>query len=83
MLELNQDEKRVLEKITNQLRTCGLFNGIYDAKNGGEQFMYGIEIVMENLAANISDEYFEEFCDTFTMNMLKSLGKALDKEETL
>lgn len=83
MLELNQDERRVLEKITNQLRTCDLFNGIYDAKNGGEQFMYGIEIVMENLAANISDEYFEEFCDTFTMNMLKSLKKALDKKETL
>ena len=83
MLELNQDEKRVLEKITNQLRTCDLFNGIYDAKNGDEQFMYGIEIVMEYLAVSISDEYFEEFCDTFALNMLKSLGKALDKEETL
>jgi hypothetical protein len=83
MLELNQDEKRVLEKITNQLRTCDLFNGIYDAKNGDEQFMYGIELVMEYLAAHISDEYQAEFCDTFSLNMLKSLGKALDKKETL
>jgi hypothetical protein len=80
MLELNQDEKRVLEKITNQLRTCDLFNGIYDAKNGDEQFMYGIEIIMEYLAVNISDEYFVEFCDTFAKNMLKSLEKTLDKE---
>ena len=80
MLELNQDEKRVLEKITNQLRTCDLFNGIYDAKNGDEQFMYGIEIIMEYLAVNISDEYFAEFCDTFAKNMLKSLEKTLDKE---
>ena len=80
MLELNQDEKRVLEKITNQLRTCDLFNGIYDAKNGDEQFMYGIEVIMEYLAVNISDEYFTEFCDTFAKNMLKSLEKTLDKE---
>ena len=80
MLELNQDEKRVLEKITNQLRTCDLFNGIYDAKNGDVQFMYGIEIIMETLAVNISDDYFAEFCDTFAENMLKSLEKALDKE---
>ena len=83
LLELNQDEKRVLEKITNQLRTCNRFNGIYDAKNGNEHFMYGIETVVEYLAINISDEYYEEFCDTFTKNMLKSLGKALDKKEIL
>ena len=80
MLELNQDEKRVLEKITNQLRNCNLFNGIYDAKNGNEDFMYGIELVMEYLAAHISDEYQAEFCDTFAKNIEKSLEKALDKK---
>ena len=80
MLELNQDEKRVLEKIMNQFRNCDLFNGIYDAKNDDVQFMYGIEFIMETLAVNISNEYFAEFSDTFAENMLKSLEKALDKE---
>lgn len=75
MLELNQEEKKVIEKVVDGMTECGLFCGRYDAKNGNEHFMYGVSTVMEYLAYLVSDEYGDEFSDTFTKNMIKSEKK--------
>ena len=72
MKELNTNEKEVLKGIIEEMRECKMFNGIYNAKNGSAQFMYGIEAVMECLAYMVSDEYGDSFSDTFTKNLIFS-----------
>lgn len=49
-----------------------LFKGIYDARNGKEEFMYGISTVMEYIAyeADSSEELYNKFSDSFINNMI-------------
>lgn len=75
MVELNQEEKKVVQKVVDGMAECGLFYGRYDAKNGNEHFMYGISTVMEYLAYLVGDDYGAEFEDTFLKNMIKSENK--------
>ena len=51
-----------------------LFKGIYDAKNGSEKYMYGINTVMEHIAykADPTEETYNSFSDMFMRNMIKS-----------
>lgn len=72
MIELNQEEKKVVQKVVDGMAECGLFYGRYDAKNGSAEFMYGISTVMEYLAYLVGDDYGAEFEDTFLKNMIKS-----------
>ena len=72
MRELNTNEKEVLKGIIEEMREIGMFEGRYDAKNGKEDFMYGIEAVMECLAYMVSDEYGDSFSDTFVKNLIAS-----------
>lgn len=55
---------------------CGLFVGRYDAKNGKEDFMQGVAMVMEYIAYKVSDSVGDTFSDLFTKNMIKSEEKA-------
>ena len=66
--------KIVLEDLTKC--GCGLFVGQYDAKNGSEQFMYGISTVMEHIAYKAGKREYDEFINTFFENMEKSVDKA-------
>lgn len=77
MIVLNQEEKKVIEKVVDGMTECGLFCGKYDAKNGSAEFMHGISTVMEYLAYLVGDEYYTEFQDTFLENMIKSEKKVL------
>lgn len=72
MRKLNTNEKEILKGIIEEMRECNMFNGIYNAKNGKEDFMYGIETVMECLAYMVSDEYGDSFSDTFVKNLIAS-----------
>lgn len=75
MRELNTNEKEMLKGIIEEMRECNMFNGIYNAKNGSVQFMYGISTVMECLAYRVSDEYGDSFSDTFVNNLIASEQK--------
>lgn len=75
MRELNTNEKEILKGIIEEMRECNMFNGIYNAKNGSTQFMYGISTVMECLAYRVSDEYGDSFSDTFVNNLIASEQK--------
>lgn len=66
--------KIVLEDLTKC--GCGLFVGQYDAKNGSEQFMYGISTIMEHIAYKAGKREYDEFINTFFENMEKSIDKA-------
>lgn len=59
---------------------CGLLVGKYDAKNGDEKFMHGIDVVMEWIAYRASEKQGEEFSAMFFDNMIESQEKASDKE---
>lgn len=54
---------------------CGLLVGKYDAKNGDEKFMYGIDVVMEWIAYRVSEKQGEEFSAMFFDNMIESQEK--------
>lgn len=75
-MTLKQEEKKVVEKIVNEMTENGLFSGRYDAKNGSTEFMHGIAIVMEYLAYLVSDEYGAKISNTFIKNMIKSKIKS-------
>lgn len=59
---------------------CGLLVGKYDAKNGDEKFMYGIDVVMEWIAYRASEKQGEEFSAMFFDNIIESQEKVSDKE---
>lgn len=54
---------------------CGLLVGKYDAKNGDEKFMYGIDVVMEWIAYRVSEKQGDEFSAMFFDNMIESQEK--------
>lgn len=58
---------------------CGLMVGEYDAKNGSEQFMFGISTVMEWIAYRVSEADGDAFSEMFTKNLVESEKKALTK----
>lgn len=68
-------EKEMIKNLLTEMSECPLFIGKYDAKNGNEDFMYGIQTVMEFLAFSISDEFGEKFSKKFTHNMVDSKKK--------
>ena len=57
-------------------RGVSMFVGTYDAKNGSEQFMYGVSTVMDWIAYNVNTETGDHFSDLFTKNMIISEQKA-------
>lgn len=54
---------------------CGLLVGKYDAKNGDEKLMHGIDVVMEWIAYRASEKQGEEFSAMFFDNMIESQEK--------
>jgi uncharacterized phage-like protein YoqJ len=68
-----------------------MFRGTYDARNGSEQYMYGIDLVIGYIAGKVSDERGDEVENMFIHNMTESEKKygvgvyapgADDKEDT-
>lgn len=76
MRELNTNEKEMLKGIIEEMREIGMFEGKYNAKSEKKDFMYGISTVMECLAYRISEEYGNDFSDTFVQNLIISEQKA-------
>lgn len=59
--------------VFNDLCQCPMFQGKYDAINGNEHYMSGIETVMEVIATRGYNEGFaERFAEVFTLNMERS-----------
>lgn len=55
---------------------CGLLVGRYDAKNGNEKYMFGVDTVMEWIAYKVSEAQGDDFSELFTKNMVESQKKA-------
>lgn len=54
---------------------CGLLVGKYDAKNGNEKYMFGVDTVMEWIAYKVSEAQGDDFSELFTKNMVESQKK--------
>ena len=79
MRGIKMDKTEAFKIVLEELRKCPLFCGTYDARYGHEDFMYGIQTVMEAIAARTddeSDENYFQFSDEFLTNMIKSEKKA-------
>ena len=64
------EKKEAFTIVLKELIHCPMFCGHYDAKNGNEQFMYGIATVMERIAHEAGGETFGNiFADYFDSNM--------------
>lgn len=65
--------RRAYRLVLNDLSELRLLTGVYDAKNGSDTFMYGVQTVMETIAFEAQDFDFE---DMFIQNMAESKKKA-------
>lgn len=54
---------------------CGLLVGRYDAKNGNEKYMFGVDTVMEWIAYKVSEAQGDDFSELFMKNMVESQKK--------
>jgi len=68
------DKEEAFKTVLEELKKIRLFTGLYDARKGNDQFMYGVQMVMEHIAY-MAGEY-EGFDDMFTKNLFKSMDKA-------
>lgn len=66
------DKSEAYKIVFDDLKKCDLLMGLYDARNGSENFMHGIWTVMEMIAYEVSDDMCNEFDITFARNMTKS-----------
>ena len=66
--------------VLKDLTKNNMFNGSYDARNGNASFMYGMALVMEQIAYNVSTKTGDEFALNFADNMIFSEVKAKRKE---
>ncbi len=70
--EVSEEERRRAYSIVfDELCKCPLFCGSYDARNGKEDYMYGISAVMENIAYGVSEECHDRFEERFLQNMTR------------
>lgn len=56
-------------------RDIGLFLGKFDAKNGNEKFMYGINTIMEFIALESSEADYNSFQEIWFKNFQESIDK--------
>lgn len=69
--------KRLAYKIVfNDLKKINMYCGVYDAKNGSRDFMYGLWTIMEHIAYEADKRRVDEFNGLFSDNMDRSKEKA-------
>lgn len=75
-----EDENMKLKELAyrvvfEDLLNITLFTGVYDATNGDEHFMYGIDTVMSEIAIRAGEESSKKYANLFSRNMGCSLHK--------
>lgn len=69
----NIKKAQAYRTVFNDLCECRMFQGHYDAFNGNEQYMSGIETVMEVIAQRGHNvEFAEKFAEAFAFNVERS-----------
>jgi len=68
-------KKEAFKIVFDDLSSCRMFDGHYDAVNGKDAFMYGIGAVMAYIVWNVSPETYEQFDAEFIHNVMESKEK--------
>ena len=71
-----EERRKAYELVLADLREVPMFEGHFDAINGSEKFMYGVNTVMEFIAYQCSAKICDEFENIFLKNFQESLDKA-------
>lgn len=72
--------RRAYKLVYKDLRRVSMFRGVYDASNGSEEFMHGVQTVMEMVAFVAEDFNFETvFFDNLTYSQIKA--GVIDEQE--
>lgn len=74
------NKREAYKIVLDDLLECNMFKGIYDARNGKPEFIYGIQTIIENIAYMIDDETGDKVSDMITRNIIESMKKAEDKK---
>ena len=69
------NKSKAYKIVLDDLMQHNLFKGIYDAKNGRKDFMYGIATVMECVALGVSYECYDIFQNEWIKNIIASEEK--------
>ena len=80
MIKLTNEEQATVAKVVFDMCHNPLMVGTYDARNGNEDFMWGIASTMESLLEYISDDnidFVDLYSDKFAENMTKSEERAI------
>lgn len=74
--------KRLAYRIVlSDLKRVPMFSGIYDAKHGSRNHMYGILSVMEYIANSVSEKCGDKFDEMFIDNLILSQDKAKETDD--
>ena len=77
-----QAERDHAQFVFDRLLQSALYRGKYDARNGLEDYMYGIFSVMDAVASMVSEECSDRFTKEFAQNMNSSIARAkIDAQE--
>ena len=76
MTDRTEAFKIVYDELVNR-SNINLFKGKFDAVNGSETYMYGIGLVLEWIAYQVSEETYDQFLDLFYNN----LGECIEEAE--
>lgn len=82
MRKLTNHEKMTLVNILDDmLKDNNLLLGIYDAKKGNEDFMYGIMTTIEMFFDLINKDFTYEYANAFIENMIisENFARGIDK----
>ena len=74
--DLKMNKQDAYKIVLNELLKVNMFRGVYDAKNGNEDFMDGILTVMEYIAFGADEKVGAEVTSQFTKNMVESKVRA-------
>lgn len=67
---------RAFKIVYDELSKVDMFMGKFDAKNGNDKFMSGVQTVMEAIAYGVSEDMQCAYTDIFLANWLNSKEKA-------
>ena len=70
--------------VLDDLMNVNMFKGIYDATYDEKtnNYIYGIQTVMENIAYGVSEDCYDEFSKMFLANVISSQEEADEKRKT-
>lgn len=73
--DTEMDKTEAFRIVYEELKKNPMFCGVFDAKHGNREFMYGICTVMENIACHVGENAYEEYSTIWCDNVVESIER--------